>query len=452
MPEVAERTEFEEIEPLLRIGAKDHFWAFCNFMDYDFFQRRKFLKEPALAINDLLTGKINTLGISFPPRAGKSYLASLAAAYRIGTRPELSIMRNSCSSNLYQKFSYDVRDIVRSDKFQRVFPHVKLSDDKTAVSGWSVTDAKQVTYFGSGTGGTIIGFGASGLAITDDLYKSHEDALSDKVNEKTHTWLQSAHMSRLEKNCPQLDIGTRWHTQDVIGKRLEEGFYDKYIAVPALVDGKSFCEDVKTTEEYLKTKRETDSFIWLSEYQQEPIEAEGLLFPLTNLKRFSKVNEGGIKIAYIDTADEGEDYLSMPISVFFKETNTGYLTDVIFNRESLTANESLISAKIHELDIDYVLVETNKEGSFFLNSLRKLNPNCSITGMFNSTQKLTRILAQAGWITEHFHFLEEYENHPDYNRFMLNLTKYLRTGASKHDDAPDSLAGLASFTRKLLKL
>lgn len=44
--------------------------------------------------------------------------------------------------------------------------------------------ARQVSYFGGGVGGTVIGFGASMLAMTDDLYKSLEDALSDNNNER----------------------------------------------------------------------------------------------------------------------------------------------------------------------------------------------------------------------------------------------------------------------------
>ena len=35
-------------------------------------------------------------------------------------------MRNCCSDTLYNKLSYDTRDIVRSSRFKEVFPDVKL--------------------------------------------------------------------------------------------------------------------------------------------------------------------------------------------------------------------------------------------------------------------------------------------------------------------------------------
>lgn len=453
MDVVKEPAKYEEIKPLLRIAARQHFWAFVCYMDYEFFQSRKFLKEPAIAIQLLLNRKYKKIGISMPPRAGKSYLGTLAAVYGIATQPEGAVMRNCNTYGLYKKFSYAARSVIKSPKFQEVFPEIQLAPDRQEVKNWSITKATGSSFFGNGVGGSIIGDGANILSITDDLYSGHGEAMSDNYQETLSLWNQSERQSRLEGDCPELDIGTRWTKDDFIGKRVEAGEYDQYFVIPALDEnGKSFCEAVKSTEAYLKMKKETDPFVWESEFMQQPIDAEGLVFPLGALKRFGKVNEGGIKIAYIDTADEGEDYLSMPFIKFFTGSNQGYLDKVIFNRNNLTQNEPLIVAAIQNYQPDYVMVETNKEGSFFLNSLRKQCPNTPFYAQFNSTNKLTRILAQSGWITEHIQFKKDHEDDLEYNRFMVNLTKYLRTGTVKNDDAPDSLAGLASFTRKLLKL
>lgn len=438
-----------DIHKVIKYGAKDHFWLYCNYIDYEFFQKRRFLKEPALEINKLFTGENKRVAIALPPRSGKSYLATLASSYSLGIRPEESVMRNSCTSTLYTKFSYDVRDIVISDKFKEIFPYSKIRKDKTAVTGWNLEKSKQVGYFGNGVGGTIIGFGASGLAITDDLYKSHEEALSETINDKTHRWHESAHMSRIEKGCPELDIGTRWRKEDVIGKRMDRGDYDKIISIPAMINGETFCDDVHTTEEYEYLKKITDRFIWISEYMQEPIDREGLVFPSDELKFFTDKNQNkGIRVAFIDTADQGEDYLSMPVVDWFMDK--GYLIDVVFNQENLTINENIINAKLAELEVDYCVIETNKEGTYFINQMRKNNPNVSFFGQFNSTNKITRILQQSGWIKENILFDKEYEQIPDYAKFMKQLTTFLRTGGSKHDDAPDSLSGLAGYCRRRL--
>ena len=431
---------------LIKRAARTHFWAFCNHQDPEFFQSRKFLKPLAMGIQALYDGIIKRLSASLPPRAGKSYMATLASAYFLGRSPTKSVMRNSATAKLYMEFSYHCRDIVNSRKFKEVFPLVNLRQDKQAVTGWSLEQSKQVAYFGGGIGGTIVGFGASGLAITDDLYRGHEDALSETINDKIHLWLQSEHTSRLEGKVPELDIGTRWTKRDIIGSRMERDYYDRTIIIPALNENdETFCEEVKSSEDYKELRNITDPFIWVSEYQQKPIESEGLVFPADQLKHYTdKNNNRGYRIAFVDTADEGEDYLSMPIVEFFKETNTGYLVDVVFNQDNLSTNEGIIMAKAQEHDLDQLVIETNKEGTYFVNTLRR-KLKVPIYGQFNSTNKITRIMAQSGFIIQNFRFKDD--QGPVYRRFMNQLTTYLRTGKSKHDDAPDSLSGLCRFMR-----
>jgi len=102
-----------------------------------------------------------------------------------------------------------------------------------------------VGYFGAGVGGTIIGFGASLLAITDDLYTGIETALNETANDKVIQWKQATHDSRMESGCRRIDIGTRWTIDDVIGYQMANNEYYKSIIVRALDDeDKSFCEGV----------------------------------------------------------------------------------------------------------------------------------------------------------------------------------------------------------------
>ena len=163
--------------------ARDDFWAYCLYHDPKFFAKRLFLKKVADAFTRVYVSyidkKIYRLAVSMPPRAGKSYISSLFIAWMLGHFPEESVMRNCCSDTLYNKLSYDTRDIVRSSRFKEIFPDIRLRRDKQNVHGWCLEQSKQMGYFGAGVGGTVIGFGASMLAMTDDLYKSLEDAMSD---------------------------------------------------------------------------------------------------------------------------------------------------------------------------------------------------------------------------------------------------------------------------------
>lgn len=444
-----------EIVPLIdeqvnRALAKLNFWEFCQYYDPEFFAKRPFLEQVAHAFQQVHDGHAMKVTVSMPPRAGKSFVTSLFCAWWLGKNPELCVMRNTVTSSLYRKFSYDVRGIIRSQKYQNVFPHINLSDDKQNIDGWSLTSSRQGAYFGGGVGTNIIGFGAN-LAITDDLYSGFEQALSETYQEKIQQWKQGSHDSRKEKNCAEIYIGTRWSMNDVIGQAIESGDVDVEIKIPALnEDGKSFCEEVKTTAEYLKIKDDVDDTIWDSEYMQEPAEIAGLLFPKSQLKFYDPeqvdLSRAEYKFTYVDPADEGGDYNSAPDC--YLVGNRIYVPSVLFNKDGTDVNIPELVESICRQRIDAVEVEGNSAWILFGKDLRakvqERYEDCSIRVIKNTTNKQTRILAQAAFIKNHFYFRQDYESIPQYKAFMNNLMKYLREGTVKNDDAPDSLAGASS--------
>ena len=316
----------EAAKELLRMELRRRdFYRFCLYYDADFFRSRPFLKDIAHAFQEVEDKKIKSLSVSLPPRAGKSYITSLFCAWTLGKNPDQSVMRNACTATLFLKFSYDVRAVLKDERFKRVFPEVSLSDDKANLQGWNTNKSKQLGYFGAGVGGTIIGFGASNVAITDDLYRGIEDALSDTVNDRIIQWKESTHDSRFETGCARIDIGTRWSVNDVIGRGINESIYDKSIIVPALDEhGNSFCEAVMTTEEYQQVQKRTAKEIWLAEYQQQPIDIEGRLFSdykridQSEFEQFISTNQVEGTLAYIDVSDTGMDYTAMAIAAIVK--------------------------------------------------------------------------------------------------------------------------------------
>lgn len=409
-----------------------------------------------IAFQGVHDGKYRHISVSMPPRAGKSYVTSLFAAWTLGTKPTESVMRNTCTARLYEKFSYDTRAIVRTEKYKQVFPEIELAADKQNLSGWNLKQSKQVGYFGAGVGGTIIGFGASAVAITDDLYRGLEDALSPTTNEKIQRWKEGSHDSRLERNCPQIDIGTRWTKDDVIGKNVEANRYYLTVVIRALDENEqSFCEDVKTTEEYLRIREDIEPFIWLAEYQQEPIEAEGLLFPIEDLQKydgsvFKKESEKVDAITgFIDIADTGEDHLCMPIG--YNVESKIYIQDVVFTLEGSENSPRLCGEKINEHKPYYVRIESNMGGSIYKNLIKQhIKVPVQLLGARAKANKHTRITMMAGTIKKYCVFRSDYDKGSDYDKFMKALTSYLRVDENKHDDAPDAVAGLCYFIRRQL--
>ena len=430
---------------------RDSFWEFCKFYDKEFFLKRKFLKRVADAFQKVEQGEINSLSVSIPPRGGKSYITTLFCAWTLGRNPSESVMRNTCTGTLYQKFSYDVRQVVKSEKFNMVFPEVELSGDKANLQGWNTNHSRQVGYFGAGVGGTIIGFGATKLAVTDDLYRGIEDALSDVTNDRVLQWKEGTHDSRLERSCAKIDIGTRWSTNDVIGKNYQDGNYDEIIVIPALDENdETFCPDVMSTEQYHEIRKKINPDIWSAEYMQEPVDLKGRLF--SNL-RFIEQDEFKVikskssgSIAYIDVSDQGKDFTAMAIAVIIDKTI--YIADYVFNKGNTDVTIPMCASKLNEYRTNYCRVESNSMGAMFARTLQK-STRCRVLQVHNTQNKMTRIIMQSATIINHFVFVKKDDN--EYHQFMSNVLSFSKEGKQKNDDAPDCLAGLSMFIKSLFK-
>lgn len=444
----------EAAKELLRMELRRRdFYRFCLYYDADFFGSRPFLKDIAHAFQEVEDKKIKSLSVSLPPRAGKSYITSLFCAWTLGKNPDQSVMRNACTATLFLKFSYDVRAILKDERFKRVFPEVSLSDDKANLQGWNTNKSKQVGYFGAGVGGTIIGFGASNVAITDDLYRGIEDALSDTVNDRIIQWKESTHDSRFETGCARIDIGTRWSVNDVIGRGINEGIYDKSIIVPALDEhGNSFCEAVMTTEEYRQVQKRTAKEIWLAEYQQQPIDIEGRLFSdykRIDQKEFDEFlinNQVEGTLAYIDVSDTGMDYTAMAIAAIVK--NQTYIVDYIFSRDNTDLTIPQCAALLNKWNVSYCRVESNNMGAMFARNLQNLTKT-KILQVANTTNKITRIIMQSAFISQRMQFVVKEDQ--QCLTFIQNMLGFSKEGKNKHDDAPDCLAGLSLFLQSMFK-
>lgn len=437
----------------LQLASLD-FWSFCLRYDQEFFRSRPFLQEVAEAFQQIEDGNLKSLSVSMPPRAGKSYITSLFCAWTLGRNPEQSVMRNTCTATLYLKFAYDVRAIIKTETFRSVFPDVTLSDDKKNLQGWNLKQSKQVGYFGSGVGGTIIGFGATKLGVTDDLYRGIEDAMSDTINNKIVTWKQSTHDSRFESGCSRIDIGTRWSVQDIIGLNIEQGAYDKSIVVPALNEaGESFCEAVMTTPEYQDKQKRTAPEIWSAEYMQEPVDIGGRLFndlefiEPEDLERLKDQHQIEGAIAYIDVADQGKDYTAMAVLVLINKQC--YLVDTIYSRENTDTTLPLCAGMLARWSVPYCRVESNSMGAMFSRHLQKLAKGTKVLQVHNTTNKETRILMQSAWLQNFVKYVKRQDR--DAQLFIQGVLSYSKDGKNKNDDAPDCMAGLSIFAQSMFK-
>ena len=244
----------------------------------------------------------------------------------------------------------------------------------------------------------------------------------------------------------------------------EKGEYNGWtiIKIPALdSEGLSYCEEIKSTEEYLETRQLLDAYIWEAEYMQNPIESKGLLYPPKELNYYevsdianylsdkSKQDFDGI-IGYTDIADEGADWLaSGTLGIIGKKY---YLLDVLFTQDPIEVTQPLVAQMVVNTEQVRHRLESNNGGKGFGTEVKRLvrdvGSYCSVKWKHQSTNKVTRILMHSGIIKEFFYFRTDYEVGSDYDLFMRALTGYVRLGKNKHDDAPDMATGLAEMVAR----
>jgi PBSX family phage terminase large subunit len=181
---------------------------------------------------------------------------------------------------------------------------------------------------------------------------------------------------------------------------------------------------------------------------------EGALFPKNELRYFNPNEnyEFETSLAYADIADEGTDSTSVPFS-----RNIGsdiYITDVLFSPLTSEYTIPLVIQKGKEQQLKYIRVESNAMGAMYSRNLsNQCNGSFEVLTARSTTNKHTRIMMDAGFIKRHCVFIAPEYQSEEYKAFMKELCIYNKDpqiNKGKHDDAPDSMSGLAIFIRGML--
>jgi predicted phage terminase large subunit-like protein len=443
--------------------ARRSFWEYCKYVDSKFFvDNREHLVKISDAYQRVMNKSLKKLMISLPPRAGKSYTTTQLCAYALGVDGTSTIMRNTYGASLAWDLSGMVRDIVQSKIYKSLFPGVIIRRDRFKVDAWQLTESRRTSYFCGGIGGPITGKGCSTLAIMDDPFKNHAEGLSETYQQKTWEFYTGVHRARMEGDCAEILIGTRWSTEDLHGKLLElEPDEWEVINVPALdKEGQSFCEDLQPRKKLWQIKKITEDSIWASEYQQNPTEAEGKLFPSTELRTYqiTQLRRGyaGI-LCFVDTATQGDDYLSAVVCKLYTSKDAKYphlyITDVMFTQEDIPLTIPWLADLLQKHSVQTAIIEENGAGHVYTYALKeemRKRTKCNFIEVNNWQNKEYRILQQSKWIKQYMHFRDDIKPGTDYDRFLTWLRKYVKYGKNKHDDAPDVLANCAEWIRGAL--
>jgi hypothetical protein len=239
----------------------------------------------AKAFEDVASGKIKRLAISCPPRHTKSQFGSfLFPAWFLGKFPDKKVMQSSNTSELAVGFGRNVRNLVMSEEYSKVFPNVKLRQDSKSAGRWAVNQYGE--YFAIGVGGTMTGRGAD-IVIIDDPHSEQEATIAShdpSVYDSAYEWYTSGPRQRLQPNGGIIIIATRWSERDLIGRVLkdaaERGKEDEWrvIEFPAILpSGNPLWPEFWSLDELSALKEELPPSKWNAQYQQSPTGEEGAI-------------------------------------------------------------------------------------------------------------------------------------------------------------------------------
>ena len=457
------REQFEKVQFQARMElARRDFWTFCKEKAPDFYKEdRRYLKHICRELQEFYESPTEkVMIINEPPRHGKSRSGGLFAQWVFGVNPLEKIITGSYNEQLSTTFSRGVRNDIMERKaskdrivYSDIFPNTKVKKGEQRANLWTLEGA-HVSYLATSPGGTVTGFGAS-LMIIDDIVKNAEEAMNETVLESHWAWFTNTMLSRLEKGGKVIIIATRWNTKDLSGRAID---HYKSIGVPVRIitekalqdDGAMLCDDVLDRAAYDLIVKTMGREIVEANYNQNPIDLVGRLYNLgfQTYKQLPVDDKGQSVVeevcAYIDTADQGADYLCCIIYAVYRQQC--YVLDVYFTKEGMEITEGEVARRLKEYEVNKAYIESNNGGRGFGRSVERILREkhhwykTYIDLFTQSRNKKSRILSSATWCQNNIKFPIGWE--VNYAEFYGDVMAYQKEGKMAHDDAEDCLAGI----------
>lgn len=452
--------------------------------------KRKFIVGPhheiiAHALERVLRGECKRLIIQVAPRFGKTELAVKSfISHGLALNPSAKFIHLSYSDDLALDNSETIKDLINSEDYQLLF-NVKIKHDAKAKNKWYTTEGGGV--LARAAAGSVTGFGAgkveeegeedfsfdskhsfAGAIIIDDPIKPDEadsETIRERINQRFDSTIRTRTNSR---NTPIIVIMQRTHPNDLAGylQRKEEEDKWEVISLPVineegnkynLIPGDALWPFKMTLEEALQKKKAND-IVFERQFMLNPKPKTGLLFPIEDLNFYDPneidLSDPDFKYMAADPANEGGDDFSGMDSRLIG--NKIYIHSVLYNTDGTDHNQAAIVKMIADHKIMYCGIEGVLGWKEVVESIReeltRKNYEGEVRLLRPRTGKHARIVTRASFIRNHFYFRKDYEDFPQYAKFIRNLTSYLRIQEpgrmNKHDDAPDNCEMIASYYQK----
>lgn len=461
--------------------APHYFDAYLQAVEYGkpldkkfYLPRRHYLRRYVEGYQEVLEGKLDFLSISMPKRCGKSQLGINFTNMLSGKFPDRSTLMEGTGDDLVQSFYKGCLEYIQQPNdyhFYDIFPESKLVQTNADTKVINLLHKSRFpTVMCRSIDARQVGLSeATNLLYLDDCVEGREEAKNRQRLDDKWEVISGDIIGRAIEGTPIVICGTRYSLYDPIGHLQEEmrkqGKRCKIIETPALdpVTDESNFEYIREgrkvfTTQYFRDQREMLSAEQFeSEFQQQPFEAKGILFPEASLNRYFELpvdREPDSIIAVCDTADKGADYCSMPIAAVYGDEV--YIVDVVFDDSPPEVTKPECAKALMDNLVVAGTFESNNAGTYFARDVQQILTDrkyvCNIRTKRTISNKQTRIEFASDNIIKHFYFKDSslYARNSQYAMFMKQVTTYTRSGKVPHDDAPDSLSLLENELRGLV--
>lgn len=459
------------------------FSAYCTALEWDFPAEQKFyanricvMKEWVEELEKLEYGIYDILGLSAPPRSGKTGIGTIFLTWLAGRHNDKSMIFVTHTGRMAKKAFTDILNML-NDKRRRwneIFPGFTI--ESSAEDLWVDIKPKndpnnyKTIYFTSVDANKAGVMEASWLIYCDDLIGGIEEAMNPVRLDTAWVKYSTDVLQRKTGNVKILHIATRWSVRDplsMVESQNEDNSKARFIKIPGLNEkGESnfnFPYNPLTKEHFESLKLAMDEVSFECIVQQNPIERDGLVFPESELSYYNGElpdKEPDEIVFSLDIAFGGGDFVSMPVGYVYGMDV--YIHDVVHSDKTKEITRNLVANCIMENKCTRGYGEANNGGEEYVervsNILKTNNYRCRIITKRAPVlkTKLQKILsAQSeikGLITDgtgyRFLFLSPKARlgKPMYNIYMKHLTHFNQSAkflGKQKDDAADATANLA---------
>ena len=462
---------------LLEKGFK--YWCCVMFR---WLEGKPFIREPIHEglfdyFDKIYSGKTLRLNINVPPRSGKTTLAKYFLVYVLTKNPEANIIYTSFSQSLLSDIALSVRNILEHPIYKSLYPsmtsfaedeespiddfwleYLKKETGKNTYSSKRITTARGGICLFSSIGSQITGYGAgirngkgfTGALIIDDANKP-ADIRSQLMRDKVVRYFEETLLSRLNNSSvPIINIQQRLHLEDLSGVLAEK--YGFETLKRPLLDEDGICQLPSQYTPERVEELKINNYMFVSQYQQEPIMLGGAVIKRDWFKYYNPSNEYNYSrlIITADTAMKVKEHNDYSVFMVGGITDTNQLHVLDMARGKWEAPElKRVALELFDkykynpktgVSCSGLYVEDKASGVGLIQELSRAG--VPIIGLETDKDKLTRVEGVLNYISSGQVMLPYDETHGFNPDILSECESFTRDDSHAHDDIVDALVYL----------